>query len=74
MKLDELVTSGDLVSYKLENFNEEGQLIDHQGEGMRETQRLILEFPSGNTLVIDTFCSGSAENTYLDMKVLGRNG
>lgn len=55
--LDGLVKSGDLKDFKLETIEYE------PGSGSRETDRLTLTFPSGRELVIDTFCSGSAENT-----------
>lgn len=33
--------------------------------GMRDTERLILTFLDGTELQIDTFCSGSSQNTVM---------
>jgi hypothetical protein len=55
--LDGMVKLGDLKDFKLETIEE------IPGSGSREHERLTLTFPSGRVLKIDTFCSGSAENT-----------
>lgn len=60
--LDNLVEEGLIKSYSIRTLNEEGK-SNPNGNGMRNTQELVLEFPSGKTLTIGTFCSGSAENT-----------
>jgi len=55
--LDKFVASGDIISYTYEN------LIDEEFPASREAEQLIITFPSGEVLTIDTFCSGSGENT-----------
>jgi len=57
--LQDLVSNGDLLSYEYENIE------DVPGSYFRETERLILVFPSGKNLILDTFCSGSGQNTCL---------
>ena len=57
--LDKLVGDGELTSYSTEVIEFE------PGSGSRETVQLKLVFPSGKVLTIDSFCSGSAENTIL---------
>lgn len=59
--LNELVTDGTITSYDLNNVSENGDI--GKESKFRNTERLKLYFPNGNTLTIDTFCSGSAENT-----------
>lgn len=68
MKLDELVASGAIISYVFRFLNDEGVELAKPGSGMRETEELTLTFPSGEKLVIDTFCSGSWGNTSLVIK------
>lgn len=60
--LDGAVQAGDLKSYELFTVEEEPD------SGMREHDRLVLVFPSGNKLTIDTICSGIRENVsiYID--------
>lgn len=60
--LSGLVSRGELKDFKLETIEEE------PGSGMREHDRLTLVLPSGEQIVIDTFCSGVSENTsiYID--------
>lgn len=68
--LDYLVKKGDIVFYTYENLDEEG----NPGEsGFRNTERLILLFPSGNKLILDTCCSGMNENTVFMMELLKGN-
>lgn len=57
--LQDLVSNGDLVSYEYDNVE------DEIGSCFRETEKLVLNFPSGKRLVLDTFCSGSGQNTCL---------
>ena len=57
--LDQLVAEGDLKSYQYSKEYEKA------GVDMRTTEKVVLVFPSGNELTLDTFCSGSAENTVL---------
>lgn len=61
-KLDHLVSNGVIKGYNYDNFDEDGNL----GKGKyRNTQRLVLEFANGDKLKVDTYCSGSLENTEL---------
>lgn len=62
-ELDSLVNNGDIVSYQLVDVDEGGNV--GKSSPFRNTQRLILNFASGSQLVMDTFCSGSNENTEL---------
>lgn len=62
--LDNLVASGDIVSYSY-LLKDMDNLPITESEGSRETETLVITFPSGSQLTIDTFCSGSAENTCL---------
>lgn len=57
--LDQLVKNKDLLGY--EYIQEEYE----PKSGCRETEKLVLTFPSGNKLILETFCSGSSENTVL---------
>jgi hypothetical protein len=56
--LDSLVLSKDISSYSYQEVPEEESKF-------RKTEKLELTFPSGRKLVLDTFCSGSSENTCL---------
>lgn len=60
--LDGLVKRGLLQNFKLETLQEV------PGEHSREHDRLTLIFPNGESLVIDTNCSGCLENCeiYID--------
>ena len=62
--LEKLLSNGDIVSYHRTLRDEDGVSIE-QTKGSRETESLVLTFPSGIKLSIDTFCSGSLENTLL---------
>jgi len=64
-KLEALVKSGTISSYQLRTRDMDGAVVDNPGDGSRETGEVELTFPSGEVLVIGTFCSGSAENTVL---------
>ena len=57
--LDNLVKSGALVCYDYVKVYEE------PGTEMRTTEKLVLTFPTGDKLEIETFCSGCMENTNL---------
>jgi hypothetical protein len=63
-KLDSLLFSGMIAAYKFVNCNEEGNVVDRP-KGFRNTQKLILTFPNSDQLVIDSFCSGSSEDSVL---------
>lgn len=65
-KLEQLVSSGMLSSYSIKTLDAYGDEVEQPGNGERETDCLILEFPNGKVLTINTFCSGCAENTSLD--------
>lgn len=60
--LNGMVQRGLVKDFKLETIE------DEPGSGSREHDRLTLVFPNGEQLVIDTVCSGSAENVsiYID--------
>lgn len=62
--LKSLIDSGTIKSYSLTTLDEDGFAIDNE-EGSRNTERLVIEFNDGRTLSINTFCSGSLENTVL---------
>ena len=58
--LDSLVANGTIRSYSFEAYDEDGNL----GIGkFRNTERLTLTFIDGRVLKLDTFCSGSSEDT-----------
>lgn len=61
--LDELVSGGCIVSYKLDFISEDG--VVGEESGCRNTEQLTLNFPNGKMLKIGTFCSGCLENTVL---------
>lgn len=63
-KLEQLKLLGLIVDYKITDLDDEG----NPGESPhgRNTQRLELLFPNGDSLVVDTFCSGCNENTSLE--------
>lgn len=63
--LDKLVKAGVIKHYELKTLDENGNEVTSPGNGMRETEQLKLIFPLGVVLVIDTFCSGSGQNTSL---------
>lgn len=62
-KLDSLVLDGAIQSYSLVNVSEDG--VEGQSSKFRNTERLKLVFHNGKELVIDTFCSGSSEDSVL---------
>lgn len=63
-KLDILVLNGMITAYKLIDLNEDGEEVKNP-KGFRNTQQLELTFPNGSKLLIDSFCSGSSEDTVL---------
>jgi len=63
--LDQLVNDGDISSYLYQNIDENGIVGSSK---CRNTEQLVLTFPSGKTLKIDTFCSGCLENTILALE------
>lgn len=62
--LDALVESKDIKSYTFKIFDEDGNEQSIM-KGNRNTEELTITFNSGKTLIVSTFCSGSAENTSL---------
>jgi hypothetical protein len=60
-KLEELVSKGVLVSWKIVNVDEDGNV--GRKSKYRNSERMVLVFPSGETLSVDTFCSGIREDT-----------
>lgn len=69
-KLDNLVKNGTIKSYSVKTIDEHGNHIEVWNEPgrFRNTQHLFIEFNNGETLCVDTFCSGSMENTHLIFK------
>jgi hypothetical protein len=63
--LDSLVEREVIKNYTLLNVDADGVVTDSIRDSWRNTERLLLTFPDGTTLKIDTFCSGSSENTDL---------
>ena len=66
--LDKLVQMGILSHYTYDIVDENGNVGEHSE--FRNTERLCLIFPSGQKLIIDTFCSGSAEDTSLEFDLV----
>jgi hypothetical protein len=61
--LESLVASGTIASYDYDEVNEDG--VVGEESDFRNTERLVLQFNDGKRLIIDTLCSGCAENTTL---------
>ena len=59
--LNNLVKDKTIKSYVIYNVDDNG--IVGKKSKFRNTQRLSIKFNNNQSLVIDTFCSGSAENT-----------
>lgn len=57
--LDALVKQGDIKSYEFL------QVKDEDGSD----EKLVLEFPSGNKLTVETFCPNEWQKTFLYMSV-----
>lgn len=62
--LDKLIEKGDIKSYKYYSKDSVGN-IGKDNERGRNTECLEITFKSGHKLVIDTFCSGSYQNTIM---------
>ena len=63
--LDNLVKTGEIVAYQHVNIDEDGN-IGKQSK-FRNTEQVIIIFPSKRRLAIRCLCSGSSENTTLDL-------
>lgn len=62
-ELEKLVQAGCIAGYHY-------SIIENvPNSGSRESDRLTIVFLNGLSLTVDTFCSGSAENTSLLFKV-----
>jgi len=62
-KLDELVAREAILSYKYINLDQNG--MESKPTGNRNTEQLEIIFSNGMNLTIETFCSGTFENTNL---------
>jgi hypothetical protein len=62
-KLETLKQAGQITEYKLHNVSEAG--IVGERSPFRNTQLLLLRFPNGDTIEIQTLCSGTAEDSIL---------
>ena len=62
-KLNELKQKGLVKDYHYVNVSED--LVEDEESAFRNTERLVLTFNDNTKFVIDTFCSGSFENTTL---------
>lgn len=62
-ELDKLVAANVITSYEVSTEEEE------PGSGSRESERLILHFPNGMKLQVNSVCSGFLENTGLFFEV-----
>lgn len=57
-----LVSRGDILSYEYtQNFEQPWKEI-------RTTETVVIVFPSGNSLTLETFCSGAMENTIFQIE------
>ncbi len=65
-KLDELVANGSIKYYLYNAVGEDG-VINKESE-FRNTEQLTLIFNNGEQLTINSFCSGSLENTTLSFE------
>jgi hypothetical protein len=65
--LDNLVRNKVIAGYVLNNLDEEGNIGKSK---FRNTEQVVLEFNDGTKLQIDTFCSGSLEDTSLHFKII----
>lgn len=61
-KFEKLVKSGILISFSIENVDIDGNIGVCTKN--RNTEKLTLCFPSGETLILGTFCSGYSENSF----------
>lgn len=62
-KLDRLMANGTIKSYSIVDMDENG--VEGRRGQFRNTERLRLQFPDGQELIVDTFCSGCSEHTTL---------
>lgn len=61
-RLQELVVAGDLNGFRILTINDSGK----KGRSdCRNREALVIVLPSGKKLMVDTFCSGSAQDTVL---------
>ncbi len=60
-----LIATGQLARYEFVSLDDRG--LPGKSES-RNTERLVLWFPNGKGVVIDSFCSGSSQNTVLQVK------
>ena len=63
--LDNLVKMGHILSYEYVDVDEDGN-VGLKGD-FRNSERLILHFSNEQSLTIETFCSGSSEDTVLSI-------
>jgi hypothetical protein len=61
--LNNLVSSGAITDYDLVKVSDNG--VEGEESANRNSERLTLYFANGKKLIIDTFCSGSSEDTKL---------
>lgn len=59
-KLSQLVQNGTIISFLFQELDDEGN-VGHSK--FRNSERLVLTFPNGEKLALETFCSGCAEDT-----------
>jgi hypothetical protein len=62
-KMNRLVSKGIILDWILENVDENNEV--NKTSRFRNTERLTIYFHDDEKLVIDTICSGSAENTII---------
>ena len=59
-----MVTKGTIKSYKYNTVDQDGNVVSTPtDDDNRNTERLTLVFNDDTTLIIDTFCSGCAQDT-----------
>lgn len=63
--LDSLVGNGTIQSYHYVNVSEDG--VEGEESYNRNTEKLVIVFNTNETLTINTFCSGCAEDTVMDI-------
>ncbi len=62
-ELDVLVEKNLISKYAIKTIEESPD------SGMRESEELSLTFPDGTVLVVNSFCSGSLQNTALFFEI-----
>lgn len=60
-KLNNLVKSGVIDNFKIENVSEDGKVNEYSN--CRNVERLTIHFCSGDILRIETLCSGCSEDS-----------